>query len=251
MIAIVLLLVSSAAAECGGEVNGHTYDFSSMANEEGYAFAHDDDNVGFNFCGVTQKAGTYGCTLVGNGVSAYASSGSVCQVLATTSTSVEVSKCTTCGGNGGVDLKMEYGGPMGVCKAGQQWAFIVHLQCDQSATSGWQVTGGGNSDTCTYHATVPTSLACGERLYDGLSLGSIICISVLISTIIVCALGCVYQRKKNGTTGMVESIPCSQYWCALPSLMKDGCVFTGAKLKEYGSKCPCKRGSDATSYDEI
>lgn len=44
------------------------------------------------------------------------------------------------------------------------------------------------------------------------------------------SLGIVWNVKRKGTSG-IESIPNIGFWRDLPSLVKDGCLFTWAKIR--------------------
>jgi hypothetical protein len=65
---------------------------------------------------------------------------------------------------------------------------------------------------------------------SGLSGGSVFIIIVIVVAAVYVAAGCAYNRFKKGTTGMRESCPQNEFWCDLPGLMKDGFLFTKAKL---------------------
>jgi hypothetical protein len=65
----------------------------------------------------------------------------------------------------------------------------------------------------------------------GLSFGGIMLILIVVLVPVYIAAGCVYKRKKLGTTGMLESCPQSEFWMSIPGLVKDGFAFTLVKLK--------------------
>jgi len=76
-------------------------------------------------------------------------------------------------------------------------------------------TGGGGS---------------GSSSSSSMSGGSIFLIIVVIAATVYIIVGCIYNRARKGTTGMRESCPQGDIWCDLPGLMKDGCLFTKAKI---------------------
>lgn len=142
-----------------------------------------------------------------------------------------------------------------ICAAGKFYTTDVHVltptRGDKSVVELVQGAHSGD-DLCVYWMLVKATLSKAD--YDayfgngGISGGTIFLILLLVVVILYFVLGCVYQRKKNGTTGMVESIPQSEFWMGLPSLIKDGCVFTAEKLK--ACPCPCCKRNDPTGYSD-
>jgi len=78
---------------------------------------------------------------------------------------------------------------------------------------------------------------------SGLSGGSVFIIIVIVVAAVYVIASCAFNRFKKGTTGMRESCPQNEFWCDLPGLMKDGFLFTKAKLTGKGG------GGDG--YDKI
>lgn len=65
----------------------------------------------------------------------------------------------------------------------------------------------------------------------GLSLGSIICIIILVGIILYLAVGFGLYKKAGGTGVSAAIIPNLDFWKALPGLVKDGVEFTVMKIK--------------------
>lgn len=80
---------------------------------------------------------------------------------------------------------------------------------------------------CSNAFIIPTSAAClpASSSSHGLSGGWVFVIIVLVLTCCYCVSGVLYKSFKLGTRG-VESIPNIAQWQQLPSLVKDGCIFT-------------------------
>jgi len=133
---------------------------------------------------------------------------------------------------------------------------IISLQCDPSASvvpSSWTITNAAN--TCNYEATGVSSAACpnsggGGSSGSKLSGGSVFLIILVVVIPVYILVGCIYNRKRKGTTGAKESCPQNEFWCGLPSLAKDGCIFTWNKTfgRCVGSG---SGGASAGSYETI
>lgn len=110
-----------------------------------------------------------------------------------------------------------------------------------------QLNGISEPQAC--HYTVDVNVICTGGAYGGggLSGGWAFIIALVVAGVLYIGLGCLYTRKKMGTTGMKESIPNVDFWSDFPFLVKDGCSFFVGKVKDK-----CGKGSiDGTSYDEI
>jgi len=70
----------------------------------------------------------------------------------------------------------------------------------------------------------------GSGSSSGMSGGTVFIIIVIVAAAVYVIAGCAYNRFKKGTTGLRESCPQNEFWCDLPGLMKDGCLFTKAKV---------------------
>jgi len=112
----------------------------------------------------------------------------------------------------------------------------LNLICDPTAGKGGSYTVTVSSNPpCTYTVPFRTALACPgpiPKAVTGLSGGWIFLIIFIVFIPVYCVFGCIYNRKRKGTTGMVESIPNVEFWKGLPSLVKDGCSFVYQKTRQ-------------------
>jgi len=83
----------------------------------------------------------------------------------------------------------------------------------------------------------------------GVGGGAIFLIILVVVIPVYIIAGCVYMRKQKGTTTMSESCPHNEFWFAFPGLIKDGCIFTAAKLKQAAGRVSNKGAADG--YDEV
>jgi len=117
---------------------------------------------------------------------------------------------------------------------------LVNLACDPKATSP-SITAVTEKPTGKYSYTVTTKCACpGQCKYSPkpspsskssskLSIGSILCIVFFVLLIVYIAGGLLinkYARQKEGS----EIIPNKDLWTDVPSLIKDGAMFTYQKV---------------------
>jgi len=84
---------------------------------------------------------------------------------------------------------------------------------------------GGTKD---YSVTIGGSSSDSES--SGMGGGWIFIIIVIVASFVYIVVGCLYNRQKKGTTGMRESCPQNEFWCDIPQLVKEGFLFTKAKL---------------------
>jgi len=114
---------------------------------------------------------------------------------------------------------------------------------------------------CNYVLTIPSSIACGSTAppppppggsddKHGLSGGSIFLIIFFVLIPVYIALGCLYQRKKNGTTSMADSCPNYEFWSSLPGYIKEGFVFSKNKIFEWIARCR-GQSSDQSGYEAV
>jgi hypothetical protein len=122
-------------------------------------------------------------------------------------------------------------------------------------TANFPCTPNGNNEytfatsatnPCAYTLTLATPVSCinGDAGYHGggggiitvsggLSGGWAFIIFLIIAITLYIIIGCAWKTKKQGTTGM-ESCPQIEFWRDLPSLVKDGCLFTVNKIRGKG-----------------
>jgi len=119
----------------------------------------------------------------------------------------------TCSQPYGAAMKSKY-----VCAAGSPSPKI-------SPTSSLS-RGASPSASLSFGATPPP-----ENGGGGFNYGWIFVIIVLVALVVYLVGGFVYKKKREGTSGFVESIPNIEFWKDLPFLVKDGFVFVFTKIK--------------------
>jgi hypothetical protein len=111
-----------------------------------------------------------------------------------------------------------------------------------------------DTTTCIFTLKLNTQESCpggnpsnppGPSGGGGLGGGSIFLILLLVGTLVYIAAGCVYKRKKIGTTTMKESCPNNEFWFGLPGLVKDGFRYSFNMIRTG-----CKSGSNQ-QYEEL
>jgi len=90
----------------------------------------------------------------------------------------------------------------------------------------------------------------GSSSDGGLSGGSIFLILLLVFIVVYIVGGCVFMRTKRGTTGCKESCPNGEFWGNFCGLVKDGCLFTKAKMFRSGEYRSLS-GGDKVDRDEL
>lgn len=98
---------------------------------------------------------------------------------------------------------------------------------------------GGTKD---FNISISAGGTASSSSSSSMSGGTVFIIIVIVVSAVYIIVGCIYNRVRKGTTGMRESCPQNEFWCDLPGLMKDGFLFTKAKLTGKG-------GGDG--YDKI
>jgi hypothetical protein len=81
----------------------------------------------------------------------------------------------------------------------------------------------------------PSKIGCPSKvdplIHDSpMSVGWILIIVLAVGTTFYCCVGTIYNMSQFGTTG-VDSIPNSEFWRDLPSLVVEGCRFVCHKLR--------------------
>lgn len=117
-----------------------------------------------------------------------------------------------------------------------QRSTTIYLDCDEKATtpSVGEITESGT----TYSVHIKTKAACGSK---GGSSGSsdtaaiVILVLLLVGIVAYFGIGAFYQIKVKGASTPREYIIHNEFWCSLPSLVKDGVSFIlhGCKKGDY------------------
>jgi hypothetical protein len=137
-------------------------------------------------------------------------------------------------------LKVTYDGGDNCPNAGVDRRVVINYSCDTSVSS--LPVYINENPTCTYNFNWMTPAGCplsappaGSGSSGGLSGGDVFLIIFFVGGFLYIAVGAAYNYKMKGQTGM-EIIPNIEFWRDVPSLIKDGLVFTGSKLKAMCSK---------------
>jgi len=97
-------------------------------------------------------------------------------------------------------------------------------------------------DDCVARIDVKTKYGCptkpGSGLDgSGLSLGSILLITLLVIVVVYVVGGMAFQYRFREARG-VDMVPNLEFWKTIPGLVKDGCIFTWAKIQARISDIP-------------
>jgi len=136
----------------------------------------------------------------------------------------------------------------------------IKLMCDESKYPG--ATDGVSEDyqplDSTYSMTFKSKCACDDGCVSnnpsgsgntGLSTGSILLIVFFVLLFVYLIGGIVIKKYKMGVESMPEMIPNYEFWAGIPSLVKDGIVFTCTGLKSGCTSLYQKRSKGG--YAEI
>ncbi|KAK7110157.1 uncharacterized protein [Littorina saxatilis] len=114
----------------------------------------------------------------------------------------------------------------------------VALICDEAATEP-SLKALGDLSYADYHFELTTACACPNGCAGGgggdvtvelsVSIGSIMCISLLAVLVVYLITGVVYNKARHKSSGS-ELCPNLAFWTSLPGLVKDGFAFSGSKL---------------------
>jgi len=80
-------------------------------------------------------------------------------------------------------------------------------------------------------------------LRNRVSGGTIFLILLLIGVFLYILIGCVFNKYKRGTTGLKETCPQNEFWWGFCGYVRDGCLFTKAKV--------FRKKDDIAVYDQI
>lgn len=95
--------------------------------------------------------------------------------------------------------------------------------------------------TCTYVFNIPTKYSCPG--HSGMSAGWMFVAFLFFGSIIYIVLGVLYNRFRHNATG-IEAFPNIEFWKDLPSLVRDGIMFTWGKVAQKATS------SDTIKNDE-
>ncbi|CAH1238354.1 Hypp5570 [Branchiostoma lanceolatum] len=104
---------------------------------------------------------------------------------------------------------------------------LVVLQCATGGTN-FTVVGAVPANTIIYHFILGSPCACpgaGPNCAgSSLSIGTLICISVLAASVVYFIFGFILKAVVKRKVGW-EAIPNGDFWKSLPSYIKDGCIY--------------------------
>jgi len=125
------------------------------------------------------------------------------------------------------------------CWMGTPQTRIVNVEfpCAGSDAQTFTIT---ESPKCTFTISIPTTKSCpgggggGSGSSGGISGGTVFLIILLVVIPLYVGIGCVYKRKKLGTSGN-ESCPNYDFWKEIPGYVRDGFRFTIGGCKRGGT----------------
>jgi len=127
------------------------------------------------------------------------------------------------------------------------WQTDITLVCDPTASGAGSIQSV-DAGECWFRITFASQYACGSEVSGDTSdsesgsgskgdvVALVILIVLLVAVVLYFVVGGIYQKKVKGATGK-EIIIHNQFWCSLPSLVKDGVlfIFHGCKKGDYVS----------------
>jgi len=160
-----------------------------------------------------------GAQLAATGENYYATCGSM---LMKSTTSF---KCVSSPGDDSVVINQ-----LGSAATGCQWIFTVNskVACNQNPSG---PTGGGNTGSNGGDSGGTSDTSGG----GGLSGGWIFVIILIVVTFVYCVGGGLFMKYQKGAEGL-SLIPNVGFWREIPSLVKDGCLYSWAKIKHCAGR---------------
>lgn len=139
----------------------------------------------------------------------------------------------------GASVVLSYSGETGGTNRTSQ----ITLVCDKTSAEPTftYVEETGTTPYITYKFTLRAKECCPVSI-GGLSFGSILCIIFVVVLVVYLVAGVLINKFARGATG-AELIPNRAFWADLPSLIKEGFQFTGAKISGCFSR--------DSQYDQI
>ena len=124
---------------------------------------------------------------------------------------------------------------------GAKRSSVITLQCDPNEPEG--IIDTVEVKDCHYTFTFRSAHACGKPASGGgggsggagETAALVILIILLVAVAVYFAAGAVYQKKVKGAQAPREYVIHSDFWCALPGMVVDGCKFIahGCKKGDY------------------
>jgi len=158
-----------------------------------------------------------------------------------------------------VDFKVENDGTTTIeyheltDKSDYKRTVFINLKCDEGQSPG--TLSGVKEDfvhkDSKYTTTFTSKCACDdgcpypEETGTGLSAGSILLIVFFVLLIVYVIGGIMINKLKMGVESMPEMCPNYQFWAGIPSLIKDGVVFSCTSMRSACSSFYQKCNKDS------
>jgi len=239
-----LLLVAAVAATAFGQCtvtsNGYGFDLSKAnnGNDASVVMGATGFNSLMNACRPLSSGTDSVCQATAYACQKYTSGGATYRMMANARTVVASGTAT------GVVVTYTGGD---YCPTPQVYrSLVITFSCGTSATS--LPTYVSESPSCQYNFNWNTIAGCGvlgggddddDDDDDGgggggggssnIGGGDVFLIIFFVGGFLYVAIGMAYNYKFKGQTG-VEMVPNIEFWRGLPSMLKDGFVFTGQKI---------------------
>jgi len=125
-----------------------------------------------------------------------------------------------------------------VCSTGgQRGQSVIHIVCGAGEPGVTEMTT--SADGCTLTLKIVAPAGCGVEVPyvkpaggSGASAGTVILILILVGAVLYVGVGCVVNWKFRGATTPREIFPNTEFWLALPALVKDGVLFIAHGFKK-------------------
>jgi len=233
-----ILLVFAALPEtnaqnaCGLTANGHTFSFSALTASSYSATDTAGYQYKFNPCGVV---GETTCATESGTICQYNGGTNTFQSMVAAWPGATWALINPSDPTKGVKAHFTNGD---VCNGAPRTSDFL-FTCVENVKVGTlavsSIVGG-----CNYEISFPTMYACldspsppnnGGGGSSSLSGGWIFVIILVCVIPVYVVVGCIINHQRTPEANWREKCPQSSFWCGLPGLVKEGCMFTFAKLR--------------------
>jgi len=113
----------------------------------------------------------------------------------------------------------------------------ITMHCSTTAPGiGTMANVNNDKDSKLFTTALTSKYACfsdggGGNSSKGLSIGSILCITILVLLIVYLVAGILINKYVRKVEAGESVVPNHSFWSALPGYVKDGCSFTVSKIK--------------------
>jgi len=220
----------------------YKYDLHEMSHASGiqdelyYRIPDDGSYIYINMCGPSSQQCTTGSAvcLRSSDASEYTSLGKY--------TDQEIDDASDLDPGQGVQVTYSSGDE---CTFGY-WQTVITVQCDEKAIGIGEIVAVDYGE-CWYRVTIKSVFGCGKEVSGsgsddssadaGETVALVILIILLVAVVLYFGVGVIYQKKFKDASNFQEYIIHNEFWCSLPSLIKDGVLFIahGFKKGDYVS----------------